>query len=86
MRQALEPLPEESLRGLLVPPALHQDVEDIPLLVNSSPEVMAMAIHREKHFIQMPRVAWLRAPVPQLIWRTVAQTSHTTCGWPRKSR
>jgi hypothetical protein len=67
VRQALEQLPEESLRGFLVPAALHQDVEDIPLLVKSSPEVMVITIHREKHFIQMPLVAWLRAPVPQLI-------------------
>src|SRR5262245_1092258 len=48
---ALEQLAEESLGGLLVPPALHQNVEDIPLLIDRTPEVAAFPIHREEHFI-----------------------------------
>jgi hypothetical protein len=35
--QALEELAEELLRGLFVPPALHQDVEPIPVLIHRPP-------------------------------------------------
>jgi hypothetical protein len=44
VRQALQQLAEESLRRLLVSPALHKNVEDIPLLVHGSPEIVPFAM------------------------------------------
>jgi hypothetical protein len=57
VRQALQQLAEESLRRLLVSPALHKNVEDILLLVHGSPEIVPFAMDGQKHLIQMPRVA-----------------------------
>jgi hypothetical protein len=42
--QALEQPAKECLGGLLVPPALHQDVEDVIVLIHRSPQVMTLAL------------------------------------------
>jgi hypothetical protein len=44
--QALEQLTKELLRRLLVAAALHQDVEDVAVLVDSAPQVMALPVQR----------------------------------------
>src|SRR5215471_12911825 len=49
--QALEQLAKELLRRLLVAAALHQDVEDVVVLIYRAPEIMALPINRQKHFI-----------------------------------
>src|ERR687888_986211 len=54
----LEQLAEKLLRGVLVAPALHQDVEDVVVLIDSVPQVMAFTMDGEKHLIQVPRVPW----------------------------
>jgi len=53
----LEQLAEEFLCDLLVPPALHQDIEHLALLIHRPPEVVAFAMNGQKHLIQMPLVA-----------------------------
>src|SRR5262245_61755055 len=55
--QALEQLAKEFLGGFLVPPALHQDVEDVVVLIHRSPQVMTLAVNGPKHLIHMPLVA-----------------------------
>ena len=65
--EPLEELAEKLLRRVRIAPALHQDIEDVVVLIDGSPEVMALTINREKHLIQVPFVAWLRASVPQLV-------------------
>src|SRR5215510_7783219 len=65
--QPLEQLTKEFLRRLLVAAALHQDVEDVVVLVDCAPEVMALTMNREKYLIQVPLVTWLRASMLQLI-------------------
>ena len=67
VRQALQPLPEDSLGRLLVSPALHQHVADIPLLVHGSPQIVPCAMDGQKHRIQVPRIARPRAPAAQLM-------------------
>jgi hypothetical protein len=62
-----EQLAEELLRGCRVSTALHQDVEHMPLLINSPPEIMARAIDREGRLVQVPRVAGSGTPAPQLM-------------------
>src|SRR5215470_10355788 len=49
--QALEQLAKELLRRLLIAAALHQDIEDIVVLIHGAPQVMAFAIDRQKHLI-----------------------------------
>src|SRR5215831_18444260 len=56
-----EQLAEELLRGLFIAPALHQNIEDIVVLVHRPPQVMPLTMNGEKHLIQVPLVTWLRA-------------------------
>jgi hypothetical protein len=42
--QALEQLLEKRLRRLLVTPALHQDVEHVPLLIHRPPQIVALLV------------------------------------------
>ena len=46
--QALEQLAKKLLRRLLIAPALYQDVERVIVLVDSAPQVMALAIDRQE--------------------------------------
>jgi hypothetical protein len=64
---SFEELAEEFLRSLLVPPALHQDIEDVPVLVDGTPEIVPCPIDGEEDFIQMPFVAGSGTPAPKLI-------------------
>jgi hypothetical protein len=65
--QPLEQLTKKLLCRLFVAAALHEDIEDVVVLVNRTPEVMALAIDGQKDFIQMPLVTWLGSSVLQLI-------------------
>jgi hypothetical protein len=65
--QPLQALTEKLLRRLLMPPALHEDIEDVIVLVDSAPEVMALPVDRQEHLIQVPLIPWLGASVLQLI-------------------
>jgi hypothetical protein len=62
-----EKLAEKSLRSLLVASALNQDIKHIPILVDSSPEIMGFSIDFEKDFIQVPFVATTRASPSQFV-------------------
>jgi hypothetical protein len=44
--QALEQLAKELLCGLLIAPALHQDIQDVVVLIDGPPQLMARAIDR----------------------------------------
>jgi len=46
---------------------LHENVEDVVVLVDSAPQVMALPVDRQKHLIQVSFVAWLGASTLQLI-------------------
>jgi hypothetical protein len=70
---ALEQLAEEFLRRLLVPPALHQDIEHAPILIDRPPEIVPLTTNGEKHFIEMPLVTRLRPTTTQLIGILLAE-------------
>jgi hypothetical protein len=61
---------------MLVPPALHQDIQDIPVLIDGPPEVVPLATDPKEYFVQVPRVARSRAPPPELVG--IALTEFTT--------
>src|SRR5215467_6555666 len=65
--QALEQLAKKLLRRLLIPPALHEDVQHVIVLVDRAPGVMALPVDGQEHLIQVPLVPWLGASVLQLI-------------------
>src|SRR5215208_5959210 len=53
----LEQLAEQALGGLFVPPALDQDVEHDPILVDRPPEPVLRFPDHQAHFVEMPLVA-----------------------------
>src|SRR5215831_10126128 len=64
---AFEELAEKLLRGLFVPTALDENVEDITVLIHRPPEIMPLLVDRDEHLVQMPFIARPGAPVTQLI-------------------
>jgi hypothetical protein len=52
----LEESAEESLRRGLVPPVLHQDIQHHAVLVDSPPEVLALAVDLDEDLVQVPLV------------------------------
>lgn len=55
--EALEQLTEASLRGVLVAPALPQNIEEMSVLVHRAPEIMVLTLKDEKHCIHVPLVS-----------------------------
>src|SRR3954462_580350 len=78
----LQQLAEQALGGLLVPPALDENVEHNPVLVDSSPQPMLFAGDHQAHLARCHlspaqgsrRRIWLAKPWPNLRphWRTVS--------------
>ena len=78
----LQQLAEQALGGLLVPPALDENVEHNPILVDGPPEPVLLAADHQARFVEMPLVSrtgslrriWLAKLWPNLRphWRTVS--------------
>src|SRR3954470_11602318 len=66
-------LAEQALGGLLVAPALDQDVETDPTLANSPPEPVLLAADHQAHLIQVPFVARTGQPAPDLVGEGLAE-------------
>ena len=49
-------LVKKALGRTFVTSALNQDIQHVALLVDRSPKVMALAVDRDEHFVQMPLV------------------------------
>lgn len=52
-----EELAEEFLGRVLVPPALHENIQDVAVLIHRPPQIVTFAVNSEKDLIQMPLVA-----------------------------
>jgi hypothetical protein len=63
----LEELPKERLRSYCIPLALHQNIEEMAVLVDRTLEVIALTVDRQKDFVQVPLVPSSEVPTPQLI-------------------
>jgi hypothetical protein len=73
VKQPLEELTEELLRGLLIPPPLDQDSQHVPILIDRPSENMTMTFDRQQHLIHVPFIAWARAAATQLVGILVAK-------------
>src|SRR4051812_1688995 len=58
--QAFQQFAEEPLGGFGIAPALHQDVEDVPILTDCPPQIMNLAADADEHLVSIPFVARLR--------------------------
>jgi hypothetical protein len=61
VRQALEEFPEEFLGSVLVTSPLHEDVEDISVLIYGTPQILPLAIDGQEDLIQVPLISRSRA-------------------------
>ena len=48
-------LSHEFQRGLLVTLGLHEDIQDLAVLVYRAPQVTALSVHRDKHLVEVPQ-------------------------------
>ena len=78
--EALEQLPEESLRGFLIPPALHRNIEEMSVLIHRTAEILALTPNGETHFIELPLVARSGTAAPEL-----EDVMNRTPAWPSAS-
>jgi hypothetical protein len=65
--EAFEQLAKALLRDLLVAPTLHQDSEDVVVLIHGPPERVPYAMDGEKDLIQGPFVPGPRPSAPETI-------------------
>ncbi len=63
---AFEQFPEKLLGCGLVPPALDEYIENVPVLVNRTPELGCLAVDLQKYFSKVPFVSSLRASSTEL--------------------
>jgi hypothetical protein len=54
MPQVLEQFAEERLRSFLIAPTLHRNIEHIPVPIDRPPQIMTLALDRQKDLIEMP--------------------------------
>src|SRR3982751_5694001 len=69
----LQQLAKQTLAGLLVAPALDQNVEHNPILVDGPPEPVLRSPDHQAHFIEVPFVARTGQPAPDLVGEALAE-------------
>src|SRR5215813_5669097 len=65
--QSLEQLTKESLRRFLIPAALHQDIQHVPVLIHRPPQIVPFPLDRQKDFIHLPFVTGSETAATELI-------------------
>src|SRR5262245_48714713 len=55
--QLLQELAQEAEAGGIVPSFLHQDIQDLTILIDGPPQIVTLAIDRDEHLVHTPRVA-----------------------------
>ena len=61
----LQQLPEEPDGGAPIPSRLDQDVEEVAVLVDRSPQVLLATVEGDEQLIEMPRVSEASASLPE---------------------
>src|SRR5829696_9270646 len=69
----LQQLAEQALGGPLVAPALDQNVEHDPILVDRAPEPVLLAGDHQAHVVEMPFVSHTGQPAPDLVGEALAE-------------
>ena len=64
---ALEEFAKELLGSPFVPPALHQDIEQVTMLINSPPEIVQFTVHFKKHLVKVPFITCLSMSATELV-------------------
>ena len=64
--QPLQQLPKEAFGSVLIPAFLEQDIQHLAILIDGTPQLVALSINRDKHFVKIPRVTQPHLAVTQL--------------------
>src|SRR5262245_5687901 len=67
IRQPLQQLAEKLLCRLLITTALDENIQDVAILIDRSPQIMPLPLDRQEDLVQMPLVARAGTPATQLI-------------------
>ena len=67
---------KEAHRGVQIPSRLHEDVEDVTVLIHGAPQVLLATLDRDEHLVEMPGVSEPATSAPQSarIFRTEPST------------
>src|SRR3979409_286507 len=79
-REALlaEQLAHELDGCALVPSALNQDLEDLALMIDGTPQIHVFARNPDDHFVEMPAIARSRTAPPQSPGERRSEFEHPT--------
>src|SRR4051812_26215664 len=69
----LQQLAEQALGGLLVAPALDENVEHDPILIDGPPEPVLLSPDHQAHFVEVPLVSRTGEPAPDLVGEGLAE-------------
>jgi len=64
--QPLQQLTKEALGSALIPALLDKDIQHVSILIDRAPQIMALSVNCDKHFVEMPRVPQPPLAMPQL--------------------
>ena len=62
---AVDQAAEKAHGGFLVPSWLHKDINDVPILIHGSPQILMFPVNGDDGFIQVPGIAQLALPLFQ---------------------
>ena len=62
---SLQQRPEEPHRGTPIPTRLHEDVQQVAVLVDRAPQVLLATVEGDEQLIEIPRVPETPAPLPE---------------------
>jgi hypothetical protein len=74
----LEQLAHQPHGRPFIPARLDQQIEDLALLVDGTPQVDPPASDPHDHLVEVPSVAWRRLPLPQTSREERAEYKHPT--------
>ncbi len=63
----LQKFAEKLIDGTSISAALHQDIDDLAILIDGSPQIVLLPLIFDLHLIQMPLISWLGTAATELI-------------------
>ena len=70
--------PKESSRRAPVPTGLDEEVDQVTVLVDRTPQILTLPVDRDEDFVQEPRIAEPTLSALQPLERSRGRTSRTT--------
>jgi hypothetical protein len=71
---SFQQLPEEAFRRVAISPRLHEDVEDVAIVIDRAPQILLVPLNGDEQLVQIPRVAQASLSVPQRARHMPART------------